>query len=308
MNWVADATAGIKIKADRHDLEDNNLADGLSNCITKDGQTSIAANIPFNGKKITNLGEPTDPTDAAQKKQVDDLKTYTDTYNRRVLVQNIQVTTPSLTVPAGATGVEFEGVGGGGAGAGVGTSTNTQSSAGSGGGSGAYGKTTYLGLNAIGNPTTIAVTIGAGAAGGFGSGAAGSGSAVTCGSFSCVWGGGTGGGGIAPAVPTSTSPGIAVPGGPAGQLTGVPAGGAAGMMSYVNFSQVVSGAGGGTPMGSGGGGLRHTSGGPTASNGNNGDGWGSGGGGAASVNVAHSGRNGGSGANGIVRITWHFDR
>jgi hypothetical protein len=29
-NWVSDASAAIKIRADRHDEEDNNFASGLS--------------------------------------------------------------------------------------------------------------------------------------------------------------------------------------------------------------------------------------------------------------------------------------
>ena len=66
-NWQADAAAGIKIKADFHDCEDDNFAPGVSNVICKDGQSSPTADIPFNGKKITNLANPVDPQDAATK-------------------------------------------------------------------------------------------------------------------------------------------------------------------------------------------------------------------------------------------------
>lgn len=48
----------------------NDLATGLSTTITKDGQTSITANIPWGGYKITNLGAGTAATDAAQLQQV----------------------------------------------------------------------------------------------------------------------------------------------------------------------------------------------------------------------------------------------
>ena len=64
-NWVADATAGIKIRADYHDAEDNGFADGLTNCITKDGQTIVTQNIPMNSKRITGLQDPVNPQDAA---------------------------------------------------------------------------------------------------------------------------------------------------------------------------------------------------------------------------------------------------
>jgi hypothetical protein len=46
------------------------LANGLSNCITRDGQTSVSANIPMNNFKITGLGEGTNNTDASTIGQV----------------------------------------------------------------------------------------------------------------------------------------------------------------------------------------------------------------------------------------------
>lgn len=71
MNWVNDAAAGIKIKSDRHDAEDDNFAAGLSNTLTKDGQSQPTADIPMNGKKLVNVGAPTAGTDAATKSYVD---------------------------------------------------------------------------------------------------------------------------------------------------------------------------------------------------------------------------------------------
>ena len=70
-NWVADATAGIKIRADYHDAEDDNFAAGLSNCITRDGQTIVTQNIPMNSKRLTGLADPINPQDAATKALVD---------------------------------------------------------------------------------------------------------------------------------------------------------------------------------------------------------------------------------------------
>jgi len=76
-NWVSDAAAGIKIKSDLHDSEDNGFAAGLSTCITKDGRTQPTADLPFNAKRLINVGEPTDPHDAATKNYVDNFKTFT---------------------------------------------------------------------------------------------------------------------------------------------------------------------------------------------------------------------------------------
>lgn len=71
MDWTNDAAANIKIRADRHDQNDDDIASGLSNTITKDGQSQPTADIPMNGKKLINLGAPVNPTDAATKATVD---------------------------------------------------------------------------------------------------------------------------------------------------------------------------------------------------------------------------------------------
>lgn len=73
-NWVADAAAGIKIRADLHDSEDDNFAAGISNCIARDGQSTITQNIPWNSKRITGLQDPVNEQDAVTKKwAVDEL-------------------------------------------------------------------------------------------------------------------------------------------------------------------------------------------------------------------------------------------
>ena len=70
-NWVADATAGVKIRADYHDAEDDGFAAGLTNCITKDGQTIVTQNIPFNSKRLTGLADPVNAQDASTKAYID---------------------------------------------------------------------------------------------------------------------------------------------------------------------------------------------------------------------------------------------
>lgn len=68
-NWVADAAANINITASRVDTEDSGFAAGLSNCICKDGQTTIMADIPFSNNKITGLKAGTALTDAPTMSQ-----------------------------------------------------------------------------------------------------------------------------------------------------------------------------------------------------------------------------------------------
>lgn len=71
-NWVNDAAAGIKIRADRTDNETDGIATGLSNCICKDGQTTVTANIPFNSHKLTGVADGTLRTDVASVGQTQD--------------------------------------------------------------------------------------------------------------------------------------------------------------------------------------------------------------------------------------------
>jgi hypothetical protein len=92
-NWVADATAGIKIRADYHDIEDDGFADGLSQCIARDGQSVILANISMNSKRLIALADPVDPQDASTK-------TYADT---KLPLTGDSTITGNLTVTGGVT-------------------------------------------------------------------------------------------------------------------------------------------------------------------------------------------------------------
>jgi len=67
-SWVADATAGLDILADRMDIEMDGFATGLSNCLTRDGQAGMVAAIDMNGHKIIDLADPTNDQDAVTKK------------------------------------------------------------------------------------------------------------------------------------------------------------------------------------------------------------------------------------------------
>lgn len=63
-SWVTDAANNINVDATRTDTDTDDIADGLSNCITKDGQQNLIANIPWGGYKITGLGNGSLPQDA----------------------------------------------------------------------------------------------------------------------------------------------------------------------------------------------------------------------------------------------------
>ena len=71
-SWTNDALASIKIRADRMDNEMHGMATGLSTCITKDGQTTITANLPMTNFKHTAVGVASNRTDYARTDQLSD--------------------------------------------------------------------------------------------------------------------------------------------------------------------------------------------------------------------------------------------
>lgn len=66
-SWATDKTNNVKIQAARMDGEDDGFATGLSNVICRDGQSTISADIPWNGKKITGLGNAAADADALNR-------------------------------------------------------------------------------------------------------------------------------------------------------------------------------------------------------------------------------------------------
>lgn len=70
--WANDRDASTKITAANHDTHDQDLADGLTACITKSGVSTPTANIPFGGFRVTNLGNATARTDGIVAGQVQD--------------------------------------------------------------------------------------------------------------------------------------------------------------------------------------------------------------------------------------------
>lgn len=55
---------GQIVDATKQTANANDIANGLTNCLTKDGQTTPTANIPMGGKKITGLAVATADGDA----------------------------------------------------------------------------------------------------------------------------------------------------------------------------------------------------------------------------------------------------
>jgi len=68
--WVIDAANGIKIRADRMDAEMDGFATGLTDCVTRDGQSPWLANLPAGGFRLTGMGDGVAADDSATLRQV----------------------------------------------------------------------------------------------------------------------------------------------------------------------------------------------------------------------------------------------
>lgn len=97
--------AATPITAAVHNALTADLATALSNRICKDGQTTVTANIPFGGYKLTGVGAATARTDAATLASIQDgTGVYIGTVGGTA---NAITLTPSPAITAYATGQQF---------------------------------------------------------------------------------------------------------------------------------------------------------------------------------------------------------
>ena len=73
-NWEDDRLNDIDIVSERHDEEDDGFAEALSECLLKDGRTSMNGNLKMGGFQIKNIAKGTSSTDAINKNQIDELQ------------------------------------------------------------------------------------------------------------------------------------------------------------------------------------------------------------------------------------------
>lgn len=62
-NWETEKLTP-PIATSKLDTQDQDIATGLSNCMTLDGQSQPTQNLPMNGKRLVNLGDPASAQDA----------------------------------------------------------------------------------------------------------------------------------------------------------------------------------------------------------------------------------------------------
>ena len=84
--WASDAQSGIKIRADIHDTHDQDIANGISQCITKTGETTITTDIPWSNHKITGLAPGIAPTDAVNYGQLSTANTALDANSGGIVI------------------------------------------------------------------------------------------------------------------------------------------------------------------------------------------------------------------------------
>ena len=74
-NWEDDRVNDIDIVTDHMDEEDDNFADGLSQCFLKNGNSKMEGNLNVGNFKAINVADGTLPSDAVNRKQLDGLET-----------------------------------------------------------------------------------------------------------------------------------------------------------------------------------------------------------------------------------------
>jgi len=94
--WTQDAANGIFVDATRTDTDSNDIAAGLTNCVTRDGQSPWLANIPAGGFKITGLVSGSASGDSANYGQVFNSPAFTSPS----IVANPAPTDNSLLIPS----------------------------------------------------------------------------------------------------------------------------------------------------------------------------------------------------------------
>lgn len=70
--WDQDRLDGTKIRADRHDTHDQDLADGIDQCVQRGGQNAATANLPMGGWRHTGVGAASARDQYATAGQVQD--------------------------------------------------------------------------------------------------------------------------------------------------------------------------------------------------------------------------------------------
>ena len=78
-NWEDDRMNNIDIVTDHMDEEDNNCAQGISQCLLKNGLSKMQGDLDIGNYKIRNLANATSTYDAVNKSQLDNINSTLST-------------------------------------------------------------------------------------------------------------------------------------------------------------------------------------------------------------------------------------
>lgn len=100
-NWEDDRINDIDIVTDHMDEEDNNFADGLTQCFLKNGLSKMQADIDTNHFKIKNLANGLHHADAVNKSQLDTLEKTLQTFANALTPPGTILAYAGTTAPTG---------------------------------------------------------------------------------------------------------------------------------------------------------------------------------------------------------------
>ena len=92
-NWDEDRQNDIDIASDRMDEEFDNYADGLNDCLLRDGRTTMMGDLKMGNFQVKNVAKGTVGTDAVNKTQLDDM---VNTINNSKIYQTHEATGASI--------------------------------------------------------------------------------------------------------------------------------------------------------------------------------------------------------------------
>ena len=100
--WQDDLATNIKIIALRHDTHDQDIADGVAECLPKTGNEPMLGALNLGTFKIFNMDDGGDPTDAASRGQIVNQMVFDDQTRTLTLYRTSDTMAPlAVTIPSG---------------------------------------------------------------------------------------------------------------------------------------------------------------------------------------------------------------
>ena len=108
--WEDDRQNDIEIVSSRHDEDDDNFANGLSNCMLKDGRCTMTGDLNMGNFQVNNVANGTADTDAVNRSQLNSVdtsavhKTGNETIaGNKTLTGTTTITTATITTGTATT-------------------------------------------------------------------------------------------------------------------------------------------------------------------------------------------------------------